>query len=88
VAPGVRKLTTSVNRDRLAKVLALLANPVEGEALAAARMAVKLLADAGMRPEQLVDGIPAFARACVRGDPRLSRRTLAHPPGANQARLG
>jgi hypothetical protein len=49
----------SVNRDRLAKVLALMSSPVDGEALAATRMMVKLLADAGLRPERLVDGIPA-----------------------------
>lgn len=51
-------VTRALNRDRLAKVLALMASPVDGEALATCRMAVKLLADAGMRPEQLVDGVP------------------------------
>jgi hypothetical protein len=46
------------NRDRLAKVLALLASPVDGEALAAARSAVKMLAQVNLRPEDLIDGIP------------------------------
>lgn len=46
-------MNAPLNRERLAKVLALLASPVDGEALAAARMAVKLLADAGMRPGDL-----------------------------------
>jgi hypothetical protein len=49
---------TGINREKLAKVLALLSSPVDAEALAATRMATKLLAEAGMRPEQLVDGIP------------------------------
>lgn len=48
-------MTTTLNRDRLGKVLALLASPVDGEALAAARMVVRLLAAAGMRPEELAD---------------------------------
>jgi hypothetical protein len=47
-----------IDRARLSKVLALLASPVDGEALAAARKAVELLAAAGLRPEQLVDGLP------------------------------
>jgi hypothetical protein len=51
-------MTVIVDRDRLAKVLALISSPVDGEALAAVRTAVKMLAAAGMRPEQLVDGVP------------------------------
>ena len=59
-------MTAPVNRDRLAKVLALLSSPVDGEALAATRMAVKLLSDAGMRPEDLA---PAPAIIALRPDP-------------------
>ena len=38
-----------INRDRLAKVLALMSSPVDGEALAATRTAVKMLADFDFR---------------------------------------
>lgn len=48
----------NISRDRLAKVLALLASPVDGEVLAAARSAVKMLAQVNLRPENLIDGIP------------------------------
>ena len=48
----------AIDRARLGKVLALLASPNDGEALAATRMVVKLLAAHDMRPEQLVDGLP------------------------------
>jgi hypothetical protein len=52
-------MTAALNRDRLGKVLALLSSPQDGEALAAARMAVKLLSAAGMRPEDLAQPPPA-----------------------------
>jgi hypothetical protein len=48
-------MTAALNRERLGKVLALLSSPVDGEALAAARMVVKLLAAADMRPEDLAN---------------------------------
>lgn len=51
---------TVVNRDRLVKVLALMASPVDGEALAAARKVVELLAAAGLRPEDLINGVFDF----------------------------
>lgn len=47
-----------IDRNKLAKVLAYLASPIDGEALAATRKAVELFDKAGLRPEQLVDGIP------------------------------
>jgi len=47
-----------INRDRLRKVLALLSSPVDGEALAAARKVVALLAAAGKRPEELIEEEP------------------------------
>jgi hypothetical protein len=59
----VDALPPVVDRDRLGKVLALLASPHDGEALAATRMVVKLLAAHDMRPEQLVNGIPTSASA-------------------------
>jgi hypothetical protein len=46
-----------IDRDKLGKVLALQASPIDGEALAATRMAVKLLSAAGMRPEDLAKGL-------------------------------
>jgi hypothetical protein len=48
-----------IDRDRLAKVLALLASPIDGECLAAARKVVQLLATSGMRPEELAAGLIA-----------------------------
>jgi hypothetical protein len=52
---GMSVVTSSgIDRSKLGKVLALLTSPMDGEVLAAARMAVKLLADAGLRPEDLV----------------------------------
>ena len=47
-----------IDRNKLAKVLAYLASLIDGEALAATRKAVELFDKAGLRPEQLVDGIP------------------------------
>lgn len=51
---GMSVVTSSgIDCGKLGKVLALLTSPMDGEVLAAARMAVKLLADAGLRPEDL-----------------------------------
>jgi hypothetical protein len=51
---GTSVVTSSgIDRGKLGKVLALLTSPMDGEVLAAARMTVKLLADAGLRPEDL-----------------------------------
>lgn len=49
-APGI-------DHTKLGKVLALLASNMDGEALAAARAAVRMLAAAGLRPEALADGM-------------------------------
>ena len=49
-----------IDRDKLGKVLALMASPFDGEALAATRKVVELLDKTGLRPEQLVDDIPKF----------------------------
>jgi hypothetical protein len=51
-------MSHAINRDRFAKVLALMSSPVDGEALAATRTAVKMLANINLRPEDLVNGIP------------------------------
>lgn len=56
-------MTTAVNLGKLGKVLALLASPVDGEALSAAHMTVKLLAAAGMRPEDLADPVKVSLRS-------------------------
>ena len=53
----------SINRDKLGKVLALMASPIDGEALAAARMTVKMLAAAELRPEDLADPMKVLLRS-------------------------
>jgi hypothetical protein len=45
------------NQDKLAKVLALLTSSMDGEVVAAARAAVRILAAAGRRPGDLVNRI-------------------------------
>jgi hypothetical protein len=52
-------MSAALDRDKLAKILALLASPVDGEALAAARKAVEILGKAGLRPESLAQPAPA-----------------------------
>lgn len=63
--------TPTLNRARLGKVLALMASPVDGEALAATLAMVRMLSEVGMRPEDLADGGPFFVAA---------HATPAHPP--------
>jgi hypothetical protein len=56
--------------DKLAKVLALLTSPMDSEVLAAARMAVKLLAANGQRPEDLAKGVLVVAQSTPQWPPR------------------
>ncbi len=53
---------SALNRDKLGKLLAMLTSDHDGEVVAAARAAVRMLAAAGMRPEELAaEPAPAAA---------------------------
>ena len=67
-----------IDRDKLAKVLALLTSPMDGEVVAAARVAVMILAAAGLRPGDLVKGIYTL-NELLRDEPP-SPRPRATPP--------
>jgi len=48
----------SLDREKLAKVLALMSSPLDGEALAAARQAAVMVSGAGLRWSDVVDPPP------------------------------
>lgn len=66
-------------RRRLGLVLAMLTSPHDGEALAAARMACKLLDRHGWRPEDLA-AAPAGAQQQPPRDPPREHRPPPPPP--------
>ena len=75
-------------RRRLGMILAMMTSPADGEALNAARMAVKMLAGKGMRPEDLASHPPpAAGRASGYNDALLRAAQLHSQQLAAENRL-
>ena len=63
--------SVTLDRDRLARVLGMLGSGHDGEALAAARLAERLRADAGLTWHQIVAAAPAIPFPAPPREPRV-----------------
>jgi len=72
----------TLNTDRLGKLLALLTSDHDGEVVAAARAACRLLAAADLRPEDLADPGKLF-RATYQLKPAPARPEPPPPPSVS-----
>ncbi len=68
-------------RTRLARILSMLASDFDGEVVTAARMAAKIVVDAGLDWDTVINGAPSTAESRGRG----KQRGRQPPPPATPA---